>query len=193
MSEHKAVKFAIVIAFQILLLAGLVLARYAMQAGGAQVMLRIVPDAAAAVNSPVKYDISTVPSYNINEPIAVGETVFVPLSVGNPATGEWNVSGFVVKKIPDVVPAGTVYIRGKVMSLINSQWSMEGAIVSNNTTASTNNIVVEYGIEKLYSLAKGGETHYPHSPLVYSVAKVWVNEGGAALISQVYINNQPWP
>jgi len=181
----KQIKFAIVVALQILVLLIIIVFKFSVISGGADVFLKIMPvdprDPLRGDYVTFRYNISQIEGHYFNySPVKNGDKIYVSLDSGR-YDRYWGVSGMVEKN----KPSKGVFLKGVVESEGVDSFEIE------SNRFRPNMISIKYGIEEYFipegtgwNQRFGGDNNY---------AKVAVDENGNAVIKQLYIDDKPWP
>lgn len=172
-------KFIAALSAQILLILIIIIFKFAVYAGGTEVLLRIQPidptDPLRGDYVTFQYDISRIHrSYFDHQPVQ-GTTVYVPLyTSGLFATP---VNGQITRSIPR--DSKYVYLKGVVTS------------VRSNAEAGARDVTIDYGIEE-YFIPEGVGRTLDFTNRTVS-AKVAIDPNGEAVLKQLYMDGQEWP
>ncbi|RJQ32667.1 hypothetical protein C4572_00755 [Candidatus Parcubacteria bacterium] len=172
---NKWKKFIIAVAIQVAILFSIIIFKFLILSGGAEVYLRMEPvdprDPFRGDYVTFRYDISTLDGvfFDSEEKIKKGDYIYVPLEKDGRF---WDLAGKVTKKMP----AGGIFIKGVVENVDYAGDFLEEAQAL-------------YGIEEFFIPENSGRDLRFDDGLTL----VSIGPKGDPVLKQIYINGKPWP
>lgn len=181
----KQGKFLVAVSLQVAIIFAIIIFKLAVLAGGTDILLQIEPvdprDLLRGDYATFQYNISNPNSYLADETVRSGDTVYVTLRYA----GKY----WVASRVSKSKPTSGVFLKGKVES--GGAQSAEGQfrIPGFNTDLARFHVV--YGIEE-YFIPEGTGRNFNFWGRDAG-ALVKVDDGGRAVLKQIYIDDRPWP
>ena len=193
MKLDKNTKFILAIALQLVIIFALVITKLMIISGGREALLEILPvdprDMLRGDYAMFQYTVSNIDSYVPREEgIKDGDTVYVVLSEG----GKYRIA----TNVTTAKPAGdALFLKGKVVSGAEESksqpqyekdmmWQPPDVLPKMN---------ILYGVEQYFIPEGTGASLNLWDQNREAFAQVVIDDGGNAVIKQLYVNDKPWP
>jgi uncharacterized membrane-anchored protein len=184
-------KFYLAVAVQAAIILLVIAVRLPAMFWGQEVMLRIEPvdpkDPLRGDYVILNYSISQIQAYDIDAgSIQQGDTIYVILEKG-PNSGYYNAES-AVKQKPG---PSELFIKGTVNRVRTKGYSGIYNSKTSHSLSEVQEVNVKYGIEE-YFISEGSGRGFSFWEKE-AAAKVKIDNSGNPVITQVYVDGQPWP